>query len=196
MRERIELPDPGRFPSQKAYYRVAIHEVGHWTGHPARMNRRTLEREIEQRLGSPDYAREEQRAELQSYLTGARMALGHDSERHRRFAAEWGEALRQGPREFYKAAWSAAQISRYVTVRVPEMARARSGARFPQGLRASVAEAEQWGAFEGSRMRPTSRTRCAGTRRLGGDSAALDDAAASLPHVAGELGAGGPPDCT
>ena len=41
-RDRIELPDPERFASRQAYYRTAIHEVGHWTGHPSRLNRPTL----------------------------------------------------------------------------------------------------------------------------------------------------------
>ena len=41
-RDRIELPDPERFASRQAYYRTAIHEVGHWSGHPSRLNRPTL----------------------------------------------------------------------------------------------------------------------------------------------------------
>ncbi|MCY4509615.1 MAG: zincin-like metallopeptidase domain-containing protein [Acidobacteria bacterium] len=120
-RDRIELPAPEAFGDRQAYYRTAIHEVGHWTGHPSRLDRPTLAAGIGQGLGSREYAREELRAELHSYLTGARLGIGHDPERHARFGAEWAQALRADPREVYRAAHSAERISRYVTARRPEM---------------------------------------------------------------------------
>ena len=124
-RDRIELPDPERFASRQAYYRTAIHEVGHWSGHPARLNRPTLAGGLEQGLGSREYAREELRAEIHSYLTGCRLGLGHDPARHAGFAGEWAKALRENPREIYEAAYGAERISRYVTARMPEMEPAR-----------------------------------------------------------------------
>lgn len=127
-RDRIELPDPEAFASREAYARAALHEVGHWTGHPQCLNRTTLAEGVAQGLDSRAYAREELRAELHSYLSGCRLAIGHDPERHARFAAEWAAALREDPREFYRAAWDAERISRYVTMRVPEMQPARAAA--------------------------------------------------------------------
>ena len=124
-RDRIELPDPERFASRQAYYRTAIHEVGHWSGHPSRLNRPTLTDGIAGGLGSREYAREELRAEIHSYLTGCRLGLGHDPSRHAGFAAEWAKALREDPREIYQAAYGAERISRYVTARMPEMEPAR-----------------------------------------------------------------------
>ena len=127
-RDRIELPDPEAFASREAYARVALHEVGHWTGHPQRLNRTTLVEGVAQGVDSGAYAREELRAELHSYLSGCRLAVGHDPERHARFAAEWAAALREDPREFYRAAWDAERISRHVTMRMPEMEPARVAA--------------------------------------------------------------------
>ena len=124
-RDRIELPDPERFASRQAYYRTAIHEVGHWTGHPSRLNRPTLAGGLAGGLGSREYAREELRAEIHSYLTGCRLGLGHDPSRHAGFAAEWAKALREDPREIYQAAYGAERISRYVTTTMPEMEPAR-----------------------------------------------------------------------
>ena len=124
-RDRIEVPDPERFASRQAYYRTAIHEVGHWSGHPSRLNRPTLTGGLERGLGSREYAREELRAEIHSYLTGCRLGLGHDPSRHAGFAAEWAKALREDPREIYQAAYGAERISRYVTARMPEMEPAR-----------------------------------------------------------------------
>ena len=124
-RDRIELPDPDRFADRQAYHRTAIHEVGHWTGHPSRLNRATLAQGVAEGHGSRAYALEELRAEIHSYLTGSRMGLGHDPSRHARFGGEWAAALREDPREIYRAAHSAERISRYVTARMPEMQPAR-----------------------------------------------------------------------
>ena len=136
-RDRIELPDPERFASRQAYYRTAIHEVGHWTGHPSRLSRPTLADGLAGGLGSREYAREELRAEIHSYLTGCRLGLGHDPSRHAGFAAEWAKALRENPREIYQAAYGAERISRYVTARMPAMEPAKREA--PAGRAAEPA---------------------------------------------------------
>ena len=120
-RDRIELPAPEAFADARAYQRIAIHEIGHWTGHPSRLNRPTLATGLERGLDSSEYAREELRAEIHSYLTGCRLGIGHDPARHARFGAAWAQALRSNPREIYQAAHSAERISRYVTARMPEM---------------------------------------------------------------------------
>ena len=91
---------------------MALHEVGHWTGQPDRLNRATLAEGVAQGVDSRAYPREELRAELHSYLSGCRLAVGHDPERHARFAAEWAATLRENPREFCRAAWDAERISR------------------------------------------------------------------------------------
>ena len=37
-RDRIIVPFKEQFPTGPAYYQTALHEVGHWTGHPDRLN--------------------------------------------------------------------------------------------------------------------------------------------------------------
>ena len=37
--DRITLPERGQFPSADRYYATALHELGHWTGHPSRLHR-------------------------------------------------------------------------------------------------------------------------------------------------------------
>ena len=59
--DRIELPDPERFADRQAYYRTAIHEVGHWTGHPARLDRELLARGVAEGQASRAYACKELR---------------------------------------------------------------------------------------------------------------------------------------
>ena len=50
-----------QFPSANHYYQTALHELGHSTGHPERMNRATLTQGIGDGFGSPAYAKEELR---------------------------------------------------------------------------------------------------------------------------------------
>ena len=70
-RDEIVLPERGQFPSANHYYQTALHELGHSTGHPERMNRETLVQGIEGGFGSPDYAKEELRAEISAYAAGS-----------------------------------------------------------------------------------------------------------------------------
>jgi antirestriction protein ArdC len=57
----IRLPYRESFLSQPDYYCTALHELGHWTAHPSR-----LDRDLHNRFGSESYAREELIAELTS----------------------------------------------------------------------------------------------------------------------------------
>ena len=67
-RDEIVLPERGQFPSANHYYQTALHELGHSTGHPERMNRETLIQGIEGGFGSPTYAKEELRAEISAMM--------------------------------------------------------------------------------------------------------------------------------
>lgn len=48
-RDLIRLPQPAQFASESAYYATALHELGHWTGHPSR-----LDRGLTHRFGTPE----------------------------------------------------------------------------------------------------------------------------------------------
>ena len=62
--DQVVLPEPSQFPTRNGYYQTALHECGHSTGHPDRMDRDTLKDGLEKGFGSPEYAREELRAEI------------------------------------------------------------------------------------------------------------------------------------
>ena len=53
-RDTIQIPRPEAFPDPVNWHRTAFHELGHWTGHPTR-----LDRDQSGRFGSPAYGREE-----------------------------------------------------------------------------------------------------------------------------------------
>ena len=74
--DRVVLPERSQFPSQDAYTHTAVHELGHATGHPSRLNRPTL---VEHGgFGTETYAREELRAELAAMMVGERLGVGHE----------------------------------------------------------------------------------------------------------------------
>lgn len=107
--DSITLPERNQFPTGDAYYATALHEVGHWTGHPSR-----LDRDLSHPFGSEGYAREELRAEIASLMLGERLDLGHDPEQHAAYVGSWIKALKEDPKEIFRAAADAERIAGYV----------------------------------------------------------------------------------
>ena len=74
--DRVVLSERSQFPSQDAYTHTALHELGHATGHPSRLNRPTL---VDHGgFGSEKYAREELRVEIAAMMTGEQLGVGHE----------------------------------------------------------------------------------------------------------------------
>jgi len=107
--DTIHLPDRSLFPSADNYYATALHELGHWTGHPSRLNR-----DILHPFGSEGYAREELRAEIASMILGDELGIGHDPEQHSAYVGSWIKALQDDPLEIFRAAADAEKIQSYV----------------------------------------------------------------------------------
>ena len=127
-RDEIVLPERGQFPSANHYYQTALHELGHSTGHPERMNRETLVQGIKNGFGSEDYAKEELRAEISAMMTGERVGVGHDPSRGAAYVEGWVKALEEDPREIRRAAADAQKISDFVLARHIEREPARAPA--------------------------------------------------------------------
>ena len=111
--DTVTLPEREQFPSANGYYQTALHELGHATGHPSRMDRDTLQ-EGAGKFGSEVYAREELRAEMSAMMTGERVGVGHDGSRGAAYVEGWLKALDKDPKEIYKAAADAQKISDYL----------------------------------------------------------------------------------
>jgi putative DNA primase/helicase len=108
-RDSINLPPRAQFKSAMAYYGTLLHELGHWTGHESRLNR-----DLMNRFGSEEYAREELRAELASYILSTRIGIPHDPGQHTAYIGSWIEALKQDHNEIFRAAKDAEHITEYV----------------------------------------------------------------------------------
>lgn len=107
--DSITLPERKQFETADNYYATALHELGHWTGHPSR-----LDRDLSHPFGSEGYAREELRAEIASLMIGERLDIGHDPGQHAAYVKSWVKALKEDPREIFRAAADAERISAFV----------------------------------------------------------------------------------
>ena len=84
--DKVTLPEREQFATANGYYQTALHELGHATGHAARMDRDTLTNGVGN-FGSVEYAREELRAEMSAMMTGERVGVGHDGSRGAAYVA-------------------------------------------------------------------------------------------------------------
>lgn len=109
--DSIHMPLKSQFPEAIGYYHTALHELGHWTGHESRLNR-----DLSGPFGSESYAREELRAEMASVMVGAEVGIGSaPREENAAYTKSWIKALKDDPKELYRAAADAERIMRYVT---------------------------------------------------------------------------------
>jgi antirestriction protein ArdC len=107
--DRIHLPERGGFKTADAYYATALHELGHWTGHPSR-----LDRDLAHPFGSEGYAKEELRAEIASLMLGDELGMGHDPGQHAAYVKTWIKNLQEDPKEILRAAKDADRITAFI----------------------------------------------------------------------------------
>ena len=106
--DRLVLPERSQFPSVDAYTHTALHELGHATGHPSRLNRPTL---VDHGgFGTETYAREELRAEIAAMMTGEQLGVGHEPRHGTAYVSSWIKALENDPKEYEKPISSSGSI--------------------------------------------------------------------------------------
>jgi len=94
----IQLPPQPAFPVQSDYYCTAFHELGHWTGHKSRLNRKSGTKK-----GDTGYAFEELVAEITSAFICATLGI-QPTVRHADYIASWLVVLKNDKRAIFKAA--------------------------------------------------------------------------------------------
>ena len=110
-KDRIVMPPREQFGDAGRYSRTALHEVAHATGHPDRMDRKSLQDAVKAGPGSQSYAREELRAEISSMMTNTELGIGHDSRHGSAYVGSWVQVLEEHPKEIVDAAHDAQTIS-------------------------------------------------------------------------------------
>ena len=121
--DTIHLPPKENFPDAGAYYATALHELGHWMGHESRLNWDTTKAPF----GSADYAREELRVDIASWMTCQELGLPFDPGHHVAYTKSWIQALEDDNYEIMRACQAAEKING----RLMDMER---GITFGQGM--------------------------------------------------------------
>ncbi|MBS0220355.1 MAG: DUF1738 domain-containing protein [Proteobacteria bacterium] len=107
----IVVPPLAAFGQSLDYYRTCLHELGHWTGHSAR-----LARDLSGRFGSPAYAREELVAEMASAFVCAALGI-EPTVRYADYLASWLDVLRTDNRAIFRAASAASKAADFLLAR-------------------------------------------------------------------------------
>ena len=110
--DSIHLPPKETFKDAAGYYGTALHELAHWSGHPSRLARATLNESY--RFGDPTYAKEELRAELASVFVAAERGIPHDPAQHAAYLGSWIKTLREDKNEIFRAAHDASAATDYL----------------------------------------------------------------------------------
>lgn len=111
-KDQITMPDMERFRNGYGYMSTFLHEAGHATSHESR-----LDRNIKNSFGTPDYAREELRAEIASAFTAQELGLpGTDAAftNHKAYIQDWIMVLEKEPGELFAAIRDAEKIADYL----------------------------------------------------------------------------------
>lgn len=111
--DRITLPEMNKFETEYDYMATLLHEAGHATGHISRLNR-----DMTGVFGSPEYAKEELRAEIASAFTAQELGLDYEQnehmENHEAYVQNWIDVLENEPNELFAAIKDAEKISDYL----------------------------------------------------------------------------------
>ncbi|MDF8334789.1 ArdC family protein [Novosphingobium cyanobacteriorum] len=104
----VQVPPQPAFFDQINYYRTALHELTHWTGHRSR-----LARDQSGRFGSQAYGREELTAELGSAFLCAALGI-KPTVRHADYLGCWLDVLHEDNRAIFRAASAASKAADFL----------------------------------------------------------------------------------
>lgn len=110
----VQVPPQPAFFQQIDYYRTALHELTHATGHAKRLDRKLLNP-----FGSKDYGREELIAEMGSAFLCAALGIV-PSVRHADYLGAWLDILKEDNRAIFRAASQASRAADWLLARYDE----------------------------------------------------------------------------
>lgn len=108
MKDEIHLPYRENFSNAGDYYNTALHELGHWA-----CSKRRLGFEGGA-FGSEDYAKEELRVEISSWMICQELGLDFEPENSAAYVAHWKQFITDDPYELVRACRDAEKIKKYV----------------------------------------------------------------------------------
>jgi len=119
----IGIPVASAFRTPEGYAATLLHELGHASAAPNR-----LDRDLTGRFGSRAYAFEELIADLISCFVGTVLGLPCDVENHASYLRSWLDVLREDRRAIFRAAAAAQKAADWMLALHPDYARAAASA--------------------------------------------------------------------
>jgi antirestriction protein ArdC len=110
----VQVPPPQAYFEPINWHRTALHELGHATGHPARLGR-----DLKGSFGSKKYAFEELVAEMNAAFCCASLGIV-PTVRHADYIGSWLEVLREDNRAIVRAASQASKAADWLLAFLPE----------------------------------------------------------------------------
>ncbi len=108
--DKIRLPLRSQFRGQaEPFYATALHELGHWTGHPTR-----LDRTFGKAFGDKDYGKEEIVGELTSAFCCAALGFSKTITNNAAYIKSWLGVLKQDNKAIVRAANQAQKAADYI----------------------------------------------------------------------------------
>jgi antirestriction protein ArdC len=104
----IRIPQASDFTDTINWYRTAFHELGHWTGHKTRLDRR-----LTTKFGTQDYAREELVAEMATAFVCASLGIV-PTVSHADYIGNWLAVLKEDAKAIVRAASLATKASDFI----------------------------------------------------------------------------------
>jgi len=104
----VQVPPQAAFLEPINWFRTALHELGHATGHPSR-----LDRDQTGKFGSASYAKEEMVAELASAFACAALGIV-PTVRHADYIGAWLEVLCADEKAIFRAASAASKAADFL----------------------------------------------------------------------------------
>lgn len=104
----VQVPPPAAYFEPINWHRTALHELGHASGHPSRLNR-----DLRGSYGTKKYAFEELIAELCAAFSCASLGIV-PTVRHADYIGSWLEVLREDNRAIVRAASQASKAADYL----------------------------------------------------------------------------------
>src|SRR6266849_743201 len=127
----IQVPRPEAYFEPVNWHRTALHELGHWCGHPSRLGR-----DLSGGFGSALNAKEELVAETTSAFVCASLGI-IPTVRHADYIGSWLEVLRADDRAIVRAASAASKAADYLLAFLPESNESASAVKTSNDLPAS-----------------------------------------------------------
>lgn len=120
-KDEIHLPEKQDFVDMPEFYSTALHEIGHSTGHEKRLNRN-----LDGKFGSAEYAEEELRAEIASMFLEQDLGVAA-SEKHiennSAYIGSWKSKIKEDPNVLFKAIADAERMTKFIMAKEKEIKR-------------------------------------------------------------------------